>query len=63
MLFAVADCTGHGVPGAFLSLIDLALCSYDYNNRVLEYAGAFNSLYIVRDQTIIGIRPAIFSSS
>lgn len=96
MLFAVADCTGHGVPGAFLSLIgleffrqitvglgildpagilnemnkqfdivfkdtseialkdgiDLALCSYDYKNRVLEYAGAFNSLYIVRDNEI-----------
>lgn len=96
MLFAVADCTGHGVPGAFLSLIgleffrqitvglgildpagilnemnkqfdivfgdtreialkdgiDLALCSYDYNNGVLEYAGAFNSLYIFQDHEI-----------
>lgn len=30
--------------------IDLALCAYDYKNRVLEYAGAFNPLYIVRDQ-------------
>jgi serine phosphatase RsbU (regulator of sigma subunit) len=100
MLFAVADCTGHGVPGAFMSLIgleffrqitagqgildpagilnemnrqfdivfgdtteialkdgiDLALCSYDYKNRILDYAGAFNSIYIVRDQEIIEIK-------
>ena len=100
VLFSVADCTGHGVPGAFLSLlgieflrqivvekeilkpatvlnemnrhfdavfggmeelalkdgIDLALCAYDYENRVLEYAGAFNPLYIVRDQEIIEVR-------
>jgi serine phosphatase RsbU (regulator of sigma subunit) len=100
VLFSVADCTGHGVPGAFMSLIgleffrqitvgqgildpagilnamnkqfdivfgateelslkdgiDLGLCSYDYKNRVLEYAGAFNSLYIVRDQEIMEIK-------
>jgi len=100
MLFAVADCTGHGVPGAFLSLIgleffrqitmtqgildpagilnemnrqfdivfgdtteialkdgiDLALCTYDYKNRILEYAGAFNPLYIVRNQEILEIK-------
>lgn len=100
MLFSVADCTGHGVPGAFMSLIgleffrqitmgkgildpagilnemnkqfdivfrdteelslkdgiDLALCAYDYKNRVLEYAGAFNPLYIVRDQEILEIK-------
>ena len=100
MLFSVADCTGHGVPGAFMSLlgleffrqitmgmgildpagilnemnkqfdivfgdteeislkdgIDLALCSYDYKNNILEYAGAFTSLYIVRDQEILEIK-------
>ena len=100
ILFSVADCTGHGVPGAFLSLlgieflrqivvekeilrpatvlnemnryfdmvfggldelalkdgIDLALCAYDYENRILEYAGAFNPLYIVRDHEIIEVR-------
>ncbi len=100
MLFSVADCTGHGVPGAFMSLIgleffrlitvgkgildpagilnemnrqfdivfgeteelslkdgiDLALCAYDYKTLVLEYAGAFNPLYIIRDHEILEIK-------
>jgi len=89
---AVADCTGHGVPGAFMSLIgrslledtinskgvlapgnilsdlrlnmlktlsgngpamsndgmDITLCAYNHNNQVLCYAGANQSLYVVR---------------
>jgi serine phosphatase RsbU (regulator of sigma subunit) len=100
MLFSVADCTGHGVPGAFMSLlgleffrqitmgkgivdpaeilnemnkqfdivfgdtgelslkdgIDLAICAYDYKTHQLAYAGAFNSLYIVRDQEILELK-------
>jgi len=100
ILFSVADCTGHGVPGAFMSLlgleffrqitvglgimdpagilnemnsqfdivfgnteelsmkdgIDLAICSYDYKSQMLEYAGAFNSLYIARDHEILEIK-------
>jgi serine phosphatase RsbU (regulator of sigma subunit) len=100
VLFSVADCTGHGVPGAFMSLlgleffrqitmgqgihdpagilnemnrqfdivlgntdeislkdgIDLAICAYDYKTRKLDYAGAFNSLYIARDNEIIEIK-------
>lgn len=90
--FAASDCTGHGVPGAFMSIIghngldqainfcrtpseildalnrtlgeslhqadgeaetkdgmDIALCSYDKNTSILQYAGAFNPLYLVRD--------------
>ena len=92
-LVVAADCTGHGVPGAFLSLlgisylneiiidnkeynpaailnrlkeniikslrqtgkigksrdgIDIALCAIDYENHSLEYAGAYNSIYIIR---------------
>ena len=88
-----ADCTGHGVPGAFMSMIgnsllnemvmereitdpgeilqgvkdgiihalsqtggrgqqkdgmDMALCAYDEGNKTLEYAGAYNSLYLIR---------------
>lgn len=31
--FAVADCTGHGVPGAFMSL----LCNNALNRAILEY--------------------------
>ena len=100
MLFSVADCTGHGVPGAFMSFlgmeffrqitvgkgivnpagilnemnrqfdivfddtgdislkdgIDLAICVYDHRTRILEYAGAFNSLYIIRDNEIREIK-------
>ena len=91
-LFAVADCTGHGVPGAMVSVVcnsalnravkefnlispakildkvteivietfekndsnikdgmDIALCSFNKEKNVLEYAGANNSIYIVRD--------------
>lgn len=93
VLFAAVDCTGHGVPGAMMSVIglqslnraiqdkqltrpadilqhldvevndtlrqsydpdavkdgmDLALCSIDYKTLTLEYAGVFNSLWIVR---------------
>jgi serine phosphatase RsbU (regulator of sigma subunit) len=100
VLFSVADCTGHGVPGAFMSLLgleffrqitqgkgildpagilnemnrqfdlvfgnteelslkdgmDLSICSYDYNTHILEYAGAFNSLYIIRDHELMEIK-------
>jgi PAS domain S-box-containing protein len=93
-VFAVVDCTGHGVPGAFMSLMgndylasiitdqnittpghalsmlnarilqalkqtgavgeskdgmDVALCAYNQDSGMLQYAGARNPLYIVRD--------------
>ncbi|MEQ8359883.1 MAG: SpoIIE family protein phosphatase [Cytophagales bacterium] len=93
-LIAAVDCTGHGVPGAFMSIIgynglnrvvreyrlnrpsevldrlneiitntlnqqgtqreeikdgmDMSLCSLDRKNLKLEYAGAHNSLYVIR---------------
>lgn len=98
ILFSAVDCTGHGVPGAFMSLIganalnqiinekedqpanilnklnklssealnkseegrdkvrdgmDLALCAISKDFRSLEYAGANNPLYIVRNGDII----------
>lgn len=90
---AACDCTGHGVPGAFMSIIghnslnkvvreygitkpgaildqlnievckalmqrneetitdgmDLALIAFDRNNFKLEFAGAYNPLYVVRN--------------
>ncbi|MBL1231879.1 MAG: SpoIIE family protein phosphatase [Flavobacteriales bacterium] len=90
--FVAADCTGHGVPGAIMSVIghtslettlkdtveysagefldaltnnlvhtlvqsskqvikdgmDLALCIYDKQKNVIEYAGANNPIYIIR---------------
>ena len=92
-IFASVDCTGHGVPGALMSVVgfnllnravkemhltkpseilreldygvnkllrqsesentvkdgmDISLCSYNPETRLLQYAGAFNPLYIVR---------------
>ena len=96
--FSAVDCTGHGVPGAFMSIIghnsltkivreygilepgriltrlnkevietlhqrsdsgdvydgmDLALACYHRNKGILEYAGAFNPLYLVRNGEIL----------
>lgn len=94
--FAAVDCTGHGVPGAFMSILgnnalkealsnfdtpceildalnkgiseklhnnalgsttkdgmDLALCCYNPKTNELQYAGAYNPLYIIRDEKII----------
>lgn len=98
VLFAAVDCTGHGVPGALMSIVgynllgkavnelglsrpalilnslskgigktlrqtggdsevkdgmDIALCSLDKRTNVLEYAGAFNPLYIIRNGKIL----------
>lgn len=97
ILFAAVDCTGHGVPGALMSIIsydilnqatnehgltepsqileyiqiqlnktlltdehtsvkegmDIALCTYDKKLRVLEYSGAINPLYIIRNHQLL----------
>ncbi len=95
---AAVDCTGHGVPGAFMSFIgynslnkivnerhvtdaaaildqlneevyktlhvqskdenvkdgmDLALLIYDEETRILQYAGANNPMYLIRDGELI----------
>ena len=111
---AMADCTGHGVPGAFMSIIgmelmrhiintdqiddaaevlnlmssgvrevfasgglgeggaqvkdsmDVAFCVIDREYNLLQYAGAFSNLLLVRDGKIIeltGDRYAVGSSS
>ncbi|MGZ4033811.1 MAG: tetratricopeptide repeat protein [Bacteroidia bacterium] len=102
VLFAVVDCTGHGVPGALMSIVgynllgkalnelglsrpslilnslskgigktlrqtgtdsevkdgmDIALCALDYKTKMLEYAGAFNPLYVIREGKLIEIHP------
>jgi ligand-binding sensor domain-containing protein/serine phosphatase RsbU (regulator of sigma subunit) len=94
VVLVVADCTGHGVPGAFMSMLgiaflndivskidqpkaddilnqlrmrvvqllhqqsshslsndgmDLALCIIDQENQEIQYAGAYNGLYLIRD--------------
>src|SRR5450759_1752528 len=94
---AVVDCTGHGVPGAFMSIIghnslnkvvreygltrpsaivdqlnnevlkalmqhhqkaindgmDIALIAFNKKNFTLEFAGAYNPLYVVRKGEVI----------
>ncbi len=93
--FAAVDCTGHGVPGALMSMIgnallneivnekgihrpglildhlknsiievlrqkggsgsqdgmDIALCKLDRDKEILEYAGAYNALYLIIPKT------------
>ncbi len=103
---AAVDCTGHGVPGAFMSIIgfdllrnitreqniedpadilnhlnlgvadtfskqssdyelkdgmDVALLVIDRVNKQLQYSGAFNPLYIVRNKEVIEIKGNRFS--
>jgi len=104
-LFAAVDCTGHGVPGAFMSLVghnvlnqvtkvftkpaqilnnlnrlasealhtesegetqlsdgmDLAFLSIDDSSMELEFAGAFNPAYIIRQGELIVLEPDRFS--
>ena len=96
-IIAIADCTGHGVPGAFMTMLgltflneiirqdielkaniileklrthvvralnqpgkeynsldgmDIALCMIDMKNMKLQYAGANNPLFIIRDKKL-----------
>jgi serine phosphatase RsbU (regulator of sigma subunit) len=96
--FAAVDCTGHGVPGAFMSLVghnilkdiikntsvtrpseildhmregvvgtlrvddsgkqakdgmDMTLCAINYQTLELQYAAAFNPLYIIRNGELL----------
>lgn len=98
---AAADCTGHGVPGALMSMLgitflneivnkspvihanevlnelrmhiisslrqtgstgesrdglDIALCIIDHKRKVLEYAGANNALYLIRNSSLDEIK-------
>lgn len=102
ILIATADCTGHGVPGAFMSLLginflneivsgkkiiqpdlifnhlrsdiirslnpegteteardgmDAVLCSFDFNNMVLQFAAANNPIWIIRNNELIEFSP------
>jgi phosphoserine phosphatase RsbU/P len=98
LLVGVFDCTGHGIPGAFMSMLGVALLnetvirekitephlilnrlrekiikalgqkgmisevkdgmdgsiiSYDLSTKTLVYSGAFNPMYLIRDNKII----------
>ncbi|MFY9307556.1 MAG: SpoIIE family protein phosphatase [Bacteroidia bacterium] len=100
VMFSAVDCTGHGVPGAFMSIVgynilkqsvinnnlttpslildklnegvsetlhhghehedgqakdgmDISFCSIDYKTLELQYAGAYNPLYIIRNGQLL----------
>ena len=98
VIVAVVDCTGHGVPGAFMSVMgssqlneiigrirkietneildelrdmiiislrqtgrageakdgmDMTLCIFDFKKKNLQFSGAHNPLYLVRDKELI----------
>lgn len=98
--FAAADCTGHGVPGALVSVVcsnalskalleekksetgqlldktreiviarfsksgeevkdgmDISLCAIDFNTLILQWSGANNPLWIIRNKELIEIKP------
>ena len=102
LIVAVADCTGHGIPGAMLSTLgismlneiimlnkllqpelilellrlkiitalgrsqssvvsqdgmDIGLCVFDFENKEVSFAGAFNPLVFIRDGELITIQP------
>ncbi len=97
---AAADCTGHGVPGAFMSILgisflneivskcipkantilnklrenvmktlhqtgtrsehkdgmDISMCVIDLDQMELQFSGAFNPLYLIRNDELIEVR-------
>ena len=100
LLLAAVDCTGHGVPGAFMSIVgnnqlnyavnvkgitrpseildsinegvtkalrqtrlstsvrdgmDISLICIDKESKTIEYAGALNPLYIIRDESLLKV--------
>ncbi|HON52946.1 MAG TPA: 7TM diverse intracellular signaling domain-containing protein, partial [Bacteroidales bacterium] len=100
-----ADCTGHGIPGAFLSMLgisflnqivsknhdisphdilhklgllfsetinnhednmtrdsmDISICLIDHTTKIMEYAGAYNPIYIIRNQELYELTVDKFS--
>jgi serine phosphatase RsbU (regulator of sigma subunit) len=103
LFFAAVDCTGHGVPGALVSVVgynglnrvlnefnitepaamldqlnvlveetfsksdesikdgmDIALCKLNLQNMTLQYAGANNALYVVRDNQLLSELETVF---
>ncbi len=98
IILVASDCTGHGVPGAFMSMLgvsllneivtnqtklsaceilnllrdnvkktlsqkgrqdetkdgmDLVLCIFDFNLMKVQFAGAYNPLWIIRDDELL----------
>ncbi len=105
IIIASVDCTGHGVPGALMSMIgnnilnqatikfgadnaallldelnqgvahalrigqdsqnakdgmDISLCRINFQKNLLQFSGAFNPLYLIRNGELIEIKPDKF---
>ncbi len=105
IIIASVDCTGHGVPGALMSMIgnnilnqaiikygaknaailldelnqgvanalrigqdaqnakdgmDISLCRINYKENVLQFTGAYNPLYIIRNNELLEVKPDKF---
>jgi len=101
LVIVLSDCTGHGVPGAFMSMLgiaflseivnksrviqphkildelreriieslhqeygskgskdgmDMAICIIDKESLLLEYAGAYNPVFIIRNKELIELK-------
>ncbi|MBN8697445.1 MAG: SpoIIE family protein phosphatase [Bacteroidetes bacterium] len=95
-VIAAVDCTGHGVPGALMSIIgstilnqstsersvnspadalsylnkelaknlnsikdgmDMSLCAINFQKMTMEYAGANNPVYVIRNKQLIELKP------
>ena len=102
VIFAAVDCTGHGVPGAFMSIVghnvldrvvgehniteparildelnrgisetlrqsnledntvrdgmDIAMCSFDREKGILQFAGAYNPMWLIRKGELTEIK-------
>ena len=54
MCFAAADCTGHGVPGAFMSMLGTAFLNEIINSR--QFENAADILKQLRDEVITSLR-------
>jgi serine phosphatase RsbU (regulator of sigma subunit) len=53
-IVVVADCTGHGVPGAFMSMLGITLLNQNVKNHELQHANEI--LDELRDNIILSLR-------
>ena len=54
IIVAAADCTGHGVPGAFMSMLGIAFLDEIFNTT--EFADAASVLNMLRDEVITALK-------
>ena len=54
MCFAAADCTGHGVPGAFMSMLGTAFLNEIINSR--QFSNAADILNQLREEIITSLK-------